>query len=124
MYKIFKDSISRETYERALNNSWNVNISESDMFPENILDWISKQALQLGVPSSSISYPLITATALTLGESYVEVKDSYIESIIIYSLVAGRSGTNKSGSLSVITKLVKHLPTEPNKTNLFDTGKY
>ena len=76
MSKIFKDAISRETYERALNNSWNVNISERDMFPENIWDWISKQALQLGVPSSYISYPLITATALTLGESYVEVKDT------------------------------------------------
>ena len=124
MSKVFKDAISGDTYKRALNSCWNIQCSDGDMFPNEVSQWIAKQAIQLGVPSTYISFPLLSAVALTLGESYVEVSKTYVEPIILYSLVAGRSGTNKSGSLNAITKLIKNLPTEPGQTNLFDTGIY
>ena len=124
MSKAFKEVITRELYEQALKKSWSIELDEEMSFAPPIYQWIQKKATQLGVPSTYISLPMLSAVAFTLGESYVKVCDSYVEPIIIYSLIAGRSGTNKSGSLSIITDMINKLPTEANRSNLFDTGRY
>ena len=121
MSKNFKDAISKEAYESALRKSWDEKL-EGETFDDTISYWIAKTATKLGVPEAYLTFPLLSATAFTLGESYVKVCDSYKEPIIIYSLVAGRSGTNKSGSLSTITNLIQNLPSQADRSHLFDTG--
>ena len=112
--------ISKEAYENALKASWNVSADLDNLFPTEITKWINKKSIELGVPFMYIAYPLLSATAFTLGVSTVKVSETYLEPIIIYSLVSGRSGTNKSGSLSIVKKIVDSLPT--NKMSTFDSG--
>ena len=114
--------VSQETYEKALKASWDVpvEIENGNLFEETITKWLRKKSIELGVPMMYLAYPLLSAMAHTLGKSVVEVTETYKEPIIIYSLVSGRSGTNKSGSLSLIKKLVDSLP--PTKVTTFDSG--
>ena len=112
--------ISEELYEKALKSSWNVIFDQDNLFPSKITEWIKKKSIELGVPFMYLAYPLLSASAHSLGKSVVEVTQTYKEPIIIYSLVSGRSGTNKSGSLSLIKKIVDSLPTA--KVTTFDSG--
>ena len=124
MTKPFKEVITKELYQDALMRTWSVELDVLNTFPAPICNWTRKKAVQLGVPYTYIGFPLLSAVAYTLGGSNVTVSESHIEPIIIYSLlVAGRSGTNTSGCLTLISNLVRNLPSEPNKSNLFDTGK-
>ena len=72
------------------------------------------------MPYLYLTYPLITAAAYTLGVSEVMVTDNYREPVILYTLVSGRSGTNKTGSLSMVRRLVEGI--KSTKQNIFDTG--
>ena len=113
------NEIPVDIYRETLTESWNVGINLNDSFPPAIRQWINTTSKKLGVPFLYIGYPLLTAVAHLLGQSEVEVTDDYREPVIIYSLVSGRSGTNKSGSLAVIRRLLESI--NGNKS-AFDTG--
>ena len=115
-----KNLIEDHTYRKALENSWNVPINENEIFPENILCWLVKKSNELGVPVSYLTYPLMTSIAYCLGGSSVRVTETYTEPVILYCLVSGRSGTNKSGSLSLMKDMLcsVNMATE----HVFDTG--
>ena len=42
----------------------------------------------------------------------MRVSNSYLEPVILYTLVAGRSGTNKAGSLVLVKTLIEKLKTD------------
>lgn len=110
-----------EQYRAALKASWDVPLDLDNTFPPEIAEWINKKSQELGVPFLYIAYPFLTAAAYTLGVSHVSVSDSYMEPIILYTLVSGRSGTNKSGSLSLVKKLIEGLKMK-RKQKCFDSG--
>ena len=124
MTKAFKDVITKELYTKSLTKSWSVTLDDQSAFPPSVHAWIWKKSRQLGVPTTYISFPLLSATAFCLGESYVSVCETYTEPIIIYSLISGRSGTNKSGSLKVVTDLINNLQSDANSSYTFDTGMF
>ena len=115
-----KNLIEDEIYKRALENSWRVELTENDIFPENILCWLRKKGKELGVPITSLTYPLITSIAYCVGVSSVRVTETYIEPVILYCLVSGRSETNKSGSLSLMKDMLCSVDNELE--HVFDTG--
>ena len=110
--------ISNEVYKDCLEACWNVTLDIENVFPPKICEWVNVTSTKLGVPCVYVAYPFISAVAYMLGVSEVQVCESYREPVIIYSLVSGRSGTNKSGSLSVIRKLIE----ATCQKKLFGTG--
>lgn len=91
-------------------------------FPQPVTEWINRKCRGLGVPFQYLAYPLMTGVSYCLGESYVEVFKGYREPVILYSIVSGRSGTNKSGSLSKINKFMHALPKEGDEQHVYDVG--
>lgn len=125
MSKTNLKEIPEEIYRTALSNSWDVTLAVENAFPEEITTWIKKKSTELGVPFSYLAYPLLTAAAYCLGESKVEVTESYSEPVILYTLVSGRSGTNKTGCLTMIRKLIESLDRPENgikQQHVFDSG--
>ena len=122
--KLLKD-IPDELYRKTLIKCWDVSLDANETFPEKIVKWINGKRLKLGVPFPYLCFPMITSMAYCLGKSYVEVIGSYREPIIVYSLVSGRSGTNKSSCISLFRKIIEKLPSPPelyDKDPLFDSG--
>ena len=104
------NSLSDVTYKAALDSSWEVQFDVEKTFPAEVCEWIKKKSTELGVPYSYIAFPFLTSVAYCLGASNVKVTESYKEPIILYSLISGRSGTNKSGSLSIFRDIVGSIP--------------
>ena len=118
-----KDLITHDAYCEALQKSWDIECDEKSCFPEVIYEWIHKKCMELGVPFHYIAYPLITAVSYSVGVSFVQVSKKWREPVIIYSLVSGRSGTNKSGSLAIMQEVVEALYYEDkSKQHIFDSG--
>ena len=116
-----KMDISHAQYITMLKESWDVKLS-TVCFPPAVTQWIERKCRSLGVPFQYVAYPLMTGVSYCLGESYVEVFNGYREPIILYTIVSGRSGTNKSGSLSKINKFMYALPKEGDEQHVFDVG--
>ena len=113
------NELSSDAYRNLLNQIWKIELDVANLFPASITEWIRVTSKQLGVPFIYIAYPLITGVAHLLGHSTVKVTETYKEPIIIYTLISGRSGTNKSGSLACIRKLMEACC---ENCNIFDTG--
>ena len=116
-----KIAISQDVYKAALKATWEIPFNIKACFPNDISNWIGKKATELGVPSSYIAYPMLTAASYALGRSKVRVTNTYLEPVILYTLVAGRSGTNKTGSLKLVKELLSQI-TSAKKQNFFDSG--
>ena len=109
-------------YKEALQDSWKVPTTCEKWFPQPVAKWISHHALLLGVPETYISLPFLVATAYCLQHTTVKM-DFHTEPTILYGLVGGRSGTNKSTSLQLITDLLSNIDTGAKQANhLFDSG--
>lgn len=68
---------------------------------------------------------MLSSLAYCIGKSYTEVVESYREPIILYTLVGGRSGTNKSSCIALFRNMIENLPKLPDlfdKDPLFDSG--
>ena len=117
-----KNHIGADDYKRALNNSWDIPLDEENILPIEILTWLSKKSTELGVPKSYLLYPLITSVAYCMGLSEVVVTETYKEPVILYCLVSGRSGTNKSGSLNVMKNLLSAIEGDTDRQHIFDSG--
>ena len=116
-----KQEITHEQYVDMLQKSWDVQLSKL-CFPAPVTEWINRKCRSLGVPFQYVAYPLMTGVSYCLGESYVEVFNGYREPVILYTIVSGRSGTNKSGSLSKINKFMYALPKEADEQHVYDVG--
>ena len=78
-----KHQINHDTYKSALKATWDIAIDMTSCFPQQISDWIAKKALELGVPSSYIAYPLLTAASYAVGASKVRLSNTYLEPMIL-----------------------------------------
>ena len=117
--------LSQEEYRKVLRRCWEVpGLSTFDTtFPEEVDEWLKHKSKALGVPLEYLAFPLLAAIAYTMGESAVELNKQYTEPVIVYTLVAGRSGTNKPGSLDTIKSLISKLVVKNNDIeHVFDTG--
>ena len=94
----------------------------TDWFPSSIYEWIKHQATILGVPESYISIPLLVSVAYCSQHTTVNVADMHVEPLILYALVCGRSGTNKSRSLQIILDLLNELDCDTDGSHTFDSG--
>ena len=98
-------------------------------FPHDVADWIKTNSIRLGVPDQYIAIPLLVAVSYLARNTVVKYvldleeeertvdeeiicaeMDLHVEPIILYGVVAGESGTNKSGSLNLISNLVDSVP--------------
>ena len=121
------NDLSEENYRKILKKCWAVpgiaSSGNGNSFPEPVNLWVSTKSNSLGVPYEYIAYPLLSAISYSMGTSFVNVTSKYKEPIIVYTLVAGRSGTNKSASLELAKNLVRSISQIDDDTEpLFDTG--
>ena len=116
--------LSEENYRKILKKCWALPgiSSEKPCYPEPVNSWILNKSKSLGVPFEYIAYPILSAVSYAMGKSVVNVTPKYKEPVIIYTLIAGRSGTNKSASLEVAKNLVLDIKEEDDVEPLFDTG--
>ena len=103
--------LTHDEYCSALKTCWDVPMNHTQWFNEDITEWINKKCMELGVPFPYVAYPLITSVAYALGVSHVKVSSRWNEPVILYTLVSGRSGTNKSGSLATMQAVMESLCT-------------
>ena len=110
-------------YKDALKESWKVPTVCKDWFLGEISKWISHHAIILGVPETYISVPLLVAVAYCSQHTSVKM-DFHTEPTVLYGLVGGRSGTNKSASLQLVTDLLNNIDNINNDkaSHLFDSG--
>jgi hypothetical protein len=79
-------------YKKTLQNLWDIEFKTKDMFPMEIAKWIECQAILLGVAPSYIGMPLLVGGAYASQHTLVNAGGLHKEPLILYALVAGRSG--------------------------------
>ena len=98
-----------------------------EWLPIEIASWVNFHSKRLGVPKTYVVMPLlITVTYL----SKVNYKifhndrdmDIHTEPIILYSMVVGESGTNKSPCLNLFLELLDAIPNSFNAEHTYETG--
>ena len=91
-------SITEYNIKITVEKLWSIPLELDDTFPKEIALWLRINSRKLGVPFTYLAYPLLTSASYMLVKSEVKVSETYREPIILYCLVSGRSGTNKSGA--------------------------
>ena len=89
-----------------------------DWFPREIYHWIKEHAMRLGVPEVYLSIPLLVTTSHLAMHSVVKLDEYHDEQMILYGLVGGDSGSNKSGSLRMFSDMIDRI----RPSTKFDTG--
>ena len=113
--------ISDFEYKKILKDVSGIVIEVDKWFPEEVADWTYHSTI-LGVAETYIAFPLCTAIAYCAQHATVKLSDDmHQEPVLLYSLVAGRSGTNKSASLSKILDMILRID-NPKGNHEFDTG--
>eukprot|EP00111_Clytia_hemisphaerica_P007161 TCONS_00020809-protein len=115
--------IDSSSYQKAVKAAWGVPFDIKQCFPEEISNWITYKATILGVPKSYLAIPLIIGTAYCAQHATISYEDLHCEPVILYGLVVGRSGTNKSASLKIILDMISSIDNlSGNLPHTFDTG--
>ena len=117
--------LCHDEYCTALKACWNVSMNSENWFCEEITEWLEKKCAELGVPFPYVAYPFLSTVAYALGVSHVRVSSKWKEPVILYTLVSGRSGTNKSGSLATIQSVLDSIYDDKKfegKQILYDSG--
>ena len=109
-------------YKEAIRNAWKVKSITRDWFPQEIATWINHYATILGVPETYISIPLLVSFAYCSQHTTVNAGDLHIEPTILYALVCGRSGTNKSSVVKIIKDLLDEIENHTGGSHMFDSG--
>ena len=115
-------AIDENDYKESIREAWKIEIKIKDWFPEPIFKWISHNATILGVPDTYIAIPFLVAVAYCSQHTTVTV-DFHTEPLILYALVGGRSGTNKSASMQIILDIVNGIENQHgDASHTFDSG--
>ena len=94
-------------YKKVVERVSGISVDTSKWFPSAVSEWITYHATLLGVPDTYISYPLISAISYCAQHAIIRLEDEmHHEPVLIYGLVGGRSGTNKSAALKKVTDMV------------------
>jgi len=100
--------IESASYQKSVNAALDVTFNVDECFPKEIAKWISYNSTILGILKSYISTPLLIGTAYCAQHATVAYEDLHTEPVILYGLVVGQSGTNKSASLCVFESRSRH----------------
>lgn len=115
--------IESASYQKSVNAALDVTFNVDECFPKEIAKWISYNSTILGVLKSYISTPLLIGTAYCAQHATVAYEDLHTEPVILYGLVVGQSGTNKSASLKVVLDIINSIDNKlGNLPHTFDTG--
>ena len=87
-----KISIDEAEYRSILKNAWKVDFEVNKALPNETSAWVKYHSTVLGVPETYIVWPLLAAASYCAQHSFVNVNDLHQEPILLYTLVAGRSG--------------------------------
>ena len=110
-------------YKQIVEKVSKIKVDNDEWFPPPVAEWIHYNATLLGVPDTYISYPLVSAVCYCAQHAIIELEDGmHKEPVLIYGLVGGRSGTNKSGALRTVTDIVMAIENPNHGTHAFDTG--
>ena len=110
-------------YKKVVERVSGISVDTSKWFPSAVSEWITYHATLLGVPDTYISYPLISAISYCAQHAIIRLEDEmHHEPVLIYGLVGGRSGTNKSAALKKVTDMVMGIENPNPGTHVFDTG--
>ena len=104
--------------QNVIDECWKEGQSTADWFPVEISSWIHEFHRVLAVPEHYLALPILTVVSHLSMHANVRVDDHHSEPILLYSVIGGGSGTNKSGALSLFTDMVEKIR-GPLK---FDTG--
>ena len=97
---------------------WKLPSSCENWFPTEIYRWVQQHSKRLGVPEVFISVPLLVSTCHLSMHAVVQVDKYQKEHMILYGLVGGDSGSNKSGALNHINEIIDRI----RPSTKFDTG--
>lgn len=107
-----------ESQQGSSSNGDNLNVNDvdiSDWLPDEYVKWVKMEATKLGVHDVYITYPLLVAVSYLSQHSEAsylikneagDVINLHTEPLILYGLVCGDSGSNKSGAIKVIMDIV------------------
>ena len=88
-----KVQIDENEYKTTLKKMWDLEFVVDKLFPPAIAKWVRFQSTMLGVAPSYIGLPLLVGGAYLSQHTIVSAGNGiHKEPIILYSLVAGRSG--------------------------------
>uniref|UniRef100_A0A7M5XL40 DUF3987 domain-containing protein n=1 Tax=Clytia hemisphaerica TaxID=252671 RepID=A0A7M5XL40_9CNID len=107
-------------YKNALHSCWSIETDFAKWFPDEIAEWIQYQSTILGVAQPYLSIPLLVAVSYCSHQCSVTAGANHTEPLILYGLVVGRSGTNKSAALHKILDIVKSI--EVSESHTFESG--
>ena len=106
------------TVKNITEELWKVSNSCKQWFPKEIHDWVFEHARRLGVPEMYLSIPLLITVSHLSMHTIIELDKLHKEESILYGIVGGDSGSNKSGALKMFSGMIDRIRT-PIK---FDTG--
>ena len=101
-----------------MSDIWKIPHNMDGWLPPSIKNWIAMESQIIGVPEAYLAFPLLSITAHLGQFATVYVNSRHSEPLILYTVVAGYSGTNKSSSLNMFTKYLEKIC----PGSRFDTG--
>lgn len=83
------------------------------IYPDNLQNIINETSNALGFPIEFISSSMLYAFSVAIGNSYcIKAKNGWIESAVIYLVIASNAGTNKSAPLNWAIKPIRKRDSE------------
>ena len=104
--------------QNVIDECWKEPQSTSDWLPAEISLWTHEFHRIFAVPEHYLAVPILTIASHLSMHANVRVDEHHQEPILLYSLIGGGSGTNKTGALSIFNDMLDKIRS-PLK---FDTG--
>ena len=118
-----KQNIDESVYNNCIRDLWKLEYDIGNFFPAPIAKWIEHKATILGVSPTYIAWPLLITTSYAMQHTFVSaVNGIHVEPVILFGLVGGRSGTNKSAALNSVISLVNDIRNEFGQEHIFESG--
>jgi hypothetical protein len=97
----------------------------TDALPKVVADFVHRGATALGCDESYIALPLLTMLSSAVGNSRrVQLKRSWCEPAIFWTVVVGESGTLKSPALDLATKPIRRVQDAAFRQHAQDMEQY
>ena len=88
---------------------WDISVDMPSWFQKDIYEWITCQSTILGVPEQYIAFALLVCTAYLSEKTKVVTSDDHEEPMILYALVGGGSGTNKTSVVKLFKNMLRSI---------------
>lgn len=96
-------ALSREEMERRMRKCYAAKI-DRNVLPEDFTAWIQMYSDSFMIPWESVLSALIINAACICSDSTTKITNQYRESLSLYMVMVGQSGTNKSTAIRLAKK--------------------